>query len=1378
MKEVELGSDAGEETVFFLKDAYDFAVNTSRLAGQADVTDAPAFFELFTTPQYEAIVADRNSRFVDSDADGLTDVKEVELGSDAGEETVFFLKDAYDFAVNTSRLAGQADVTDAPAFFELFTTPQYEAIVADRDSRFVDTDGDGITDVKEAELETDATDATVFYLQGAYDIAEAQALQAGRDEVTTAPASFELFTTPQYEAIVADRNSRFVDSDADGITDVKEDELETNADEETIFFLKDAYDFAVNTSRLAGQADVTDAPAFFELFTTPQYEAIVADRDSRFVDTDGDGITDVKEDELETNADEETIFYLQGAYDIAEAQALQAGRDEVTTAPASFELFTTPQYEAIVADRDSRFVDSDADGITDVKEDELETNADEETIFFLKDAYDFAVNTSRLAGQADVTDAPAFFELFTTPQYEAIVADRDSRFVDSDADGLTDVKEVELGSDAGEDTVFFLKDAYDLAVNTSRLAGQADVTDAPAFFELFTTPQYDAIVADRDSRFVDSDADGLTDVKEAELETDTNEATVFYLKDAYDNAVVASKSQGRQAGRTDVTGTPGSFNLTTIDAYNTVIAQRDARPTQVSYDELAAERDARFVDTDGDGLTDVIEIELGTDSVVETSFYLQGAYDNAVALSNSQGRKAGQSEVIANPGSFNLKTNAAYNLVVAERDARFVDTDEDGLTDLKEEELESDTVEATTFYLKSSYDLAVTSSRVAGRAEVTTNPQNYGLKTNAAYNLVVAERDARFLDSDRDGLTDEKEIELVGGNVSEKTNFYLEGAFDEIAGDALDEALEQVSANPQNYGFVSRAAYNGVIAERDARFVDSDEDGLTDLIEANLGTNPDQVTLFSILEGSPNLKIALSRTAVKKDDNFLIAESNLQGDVQLFADSDLDGITDVKEQELNTDPAEQTSFYMKSSYDNAVAASRVAGRNDVTISPQNYGLTTTTAYQAIIVERDARFIDTDRDGLTDTKEAELLSDSAAETSFYLQGSYDMAVAEALQSGSDSVTNNPSNYNLTSSFAYDAVVAQRDARPTLDAYNAIIEERDARFVDTDEDGLTDIKELELETDSTVETIFYLQGAYDIAVAASNLEGRQAGRTDVTGAPGSFNLTTIEAYNTVIAQRDARPTQVSYDELAAERDARFVDTDEDGLTDIKELELETDSIVETIFYLQGAYDIAVAASNLEGRQAGRTDVTGAPGSFNLTTIEAYNTVIAQRDARPTQVSYDELAAERDARFVDTDEDGLTDIKELELETDPNETTLYYLTNDPDFEASMSVSRVAGRLDVTGNPANYNLTTSEAYNTVVAERDARFTEDQIRTMSVDHTVGRNEAGNMQVEIGFIQSSDLNTYTPLTVTPGSLSVVGGKICMEFPPSDDENFFYRFRIE
>ena len=155
---------------------------------------------------------------------------------------------------------------------------------------------------------------------------------------------------------------------------------------------------------------------------------------------------------------------------------------------------------------------------------------------------------------------------------------------------------------------------------------------------------------------------------------------------------------------------------------------------------------------------------------------------------------------------------------------------------------------------------------------------------------------------------------------------------------------------------------------------------------------------------------------------------------------------------------------------------------------------------------------------------------------------------------------------------------------------------------------------------------------------------------------------------------------------------------------------------------AQNAAVATA----RTAGRGDVTNNPTSYNLVTQTSYNTVIEERDARPTAEQLATVEAERDAAITERD----------------------------------------------ARP------TAEQLATVEAERDARFTEDQIRTMSVDHTVGKNEAGNMQVKIGFIQSADLNTYTPFTVIPDSLSVVDGKICMEFPPSDDENFFFRFRIE
>jgi hypothetical protein len=80
-------------------------------------------------------------------------------------------------------------------------------------------------------------------------------------------------------------------------------------------------------------------------------------------------------------------------------------------------------------------------------------------------------------------------------------------------------------------------------------------------------------------------------------------------------------------------------------------------------------------------------------------------------------------------------------------------------------------------------------------------------------------------------------------------------------------------------------------------------------------------------------------------------------------------------------------------------------------------------------------------------------------------------------------------------------------------------------------------------------------------------------------------------------------------------------------------------------------------------------------------------------------------------------------------------------------------------------------------VAERDSRFTEDQIRAMSADYTIGLNEAGNVQMKINLFESADLNTFAPLTLTPESLSVVDGSICLEFARAHDAAFF-RFSVQ
>ena len=99
---------------------------------------------------------------------------------------------------------------------------------------------------------------------------------------------------------------------------------------------------------------------------------------------------------------------------------------------------------------------------------------------------------------------------------------------------------------------------------------------------------------------------------------------------------------------------------------------------------------------------------------------------------------------------------------------------------------------------------------------------------------------------------------------------------------------------------------------------------------------------------------------------------------------------------------------------------------------------------------------------------------------------------------------------------------------------------------------------------------------------------------------------------------------------------------------------------------------------------------------------------------------------------------------------------------YDAAVVTARTAGQGDVTGDPASYSL----------------FTEDQINAMTTDPTIGRNAAGNIQVDISFIHSTDLQTFTPFAVNPAWVSVVDGKIALEFPPSNENTFFYRLGVQ
>lgn len=128
-------------------------------------------------------------------------------------------------------------------------------------------------------------------------------------------------------------------------------------------------------------------------------------------------------------------------------------------------------------------------------------------------------------------------------------------------------------------------------------------------------------------------------------------------------------------------------------------------------------------------------------------------------------------------------------------------------------------------------------------------------------------------------------------------------------------------------------------------------------------------------------------------------------------------------------------------------------------------------------------------------------------------------------------------------------------------------------------------------------------------------------------------------------------------------------------------------------------------------------------------------------------------------------------LVLDTDKNVGAIFV------EQSSYDAIYNAGREAVTSDPASHDLVTQASYDAVVAERDARFTEEQIRAMSTDYTIARQPSGTFQVKINFFESSDLMTFAPFPVDPAGVSVVDGRICLEFT-SEDEAAFFRFKVE
>ena len=360
----------------------------------------------------------------------------------------------------------------------------------------------------------------------------------------------------------------------------------------------------------------------------------------------------------------------------------------------------------------------------------------------------------------------------------------------------------------------------------------------------------------------------------------------------------------------------------------------------------------------------------------------------------------------------------------------------------------------------------------------TTNDSTRIEELEAQLASVIAERDARPTQDDYDALIAERDenLENYTANLAEKDGVITtlsESITEKDAAYALvvaerDENLENYTANlAEKDGVITTlsesitekdAAYALVVVERDSDLESytanlAEKDGVITTLSESI-TEKDAAYALVVVERDSDLESYTANLAEKDGVITTLSESITEKDAAYalvvaerdsrFEDTDADGITDIKEIELETDPDVGTVFYLKNTeFETAVASARETGQNDVIIDPLSFGLVLGSTYEAVIAERDARFIDTDKDGLTDLKEAELESDNNELTPFYLQDAYELGIESARFEGRTDVTNNPNAYSLVSDAQYNLVVAERDGRPTQEDLAEVIAERDAR-----------------------------------------------------------------------------------------------------------------------------------------------------------------------------------------------------------------------------------------------------------------------------------------------------------------------------------------------
>ncbi len=742
----------------------------------------------------------------------------------------------------------------------------------------------------------------------------------------------------------------------------------------------------------------------------------IADSTEGTADTDGDGIPDSSDPDTDND----------GIPDV-----LEGGGDTDSDTTLDF-----------------RDLDSDGDGISDFIEGDssgVDTDVDG-----IDDAYD--------ADQTAGTDADA------DGIVESVLPDADSdgtpdfQDTDSDNDGIPDTDEGAIDSDSDG--------IYDFRDTDSDNDGIPDITEGVADTDSDGTLNY---------LDTDSDNDGAPDADELAAGTDPYDNTSIPDVDG-DGINDPDEGSGDSDG-------DGIVNKLDIDSDNDGLLDSDEGNVDTDGDGVS---DFLDLDRDNDGIPDLIESGIANVSTVDTNA------DNRIDTAVGTNGLADAIETTVDSGTLNYTPADTDSDGVA--DNLDLDSDNDGLYDVTESGIASpDSIDSND---DGMIDAGFGSNGLADSVETSAD--------GGVLNYTIADTDSdgvddfRDLDSDNDGIPDVKES---GGTDPDGDGIMGSGApsvdASGLTGTIL-AALDTDSDGTANFrdldadGDGDYDLVEGGGTDTDANglvdgFIDANGDGYDDAIAASPLPLPDTDGdgLLDYLDGADADGDGVSDQIDLDDDNDGIPDT-LEGDG--VVDTDGDGVADSFDLDSDNDgvfdlaeSGAANPAILDSNDDGQIDAGYTVGANGIADAVE------TSAESGIVNYNSGVPVDTDGDGIADFRDRD--SDNDGIPDVVEAGHSDPDGDGVIGTGVPVV--NVSGYAGGSSS--DLVDTDGDGIPDL------------RDLDSDNDGLDDVLEnggTDTNRDGLIDTVTDLNGdGFDDGIAAT---GGSLVDTDNDGIPDLRDL----------------------------------------------------------------------------------------------------------------------------------------------------------------------------------------------------------------------------------------------------------------------------------